>query len=149
MFSKIIFLFFKFLRFLQNTYPDINSLKYLNSLQSIPFESIEILRSASRTELLKLMPECLKCVNNLNQKLNMPIWTSKQLEPFVNKLTNRNSFESVLSVLQELDAVSQRQPILLSHFVIYLIPLISDSNDLIRELAISLIMRHLRLNPKY
>ena len=90
----------------------------------------------------------LRSINILNQKTSSSIWTSKQLEPFIKKITNRNSFETVSSVLQELDAVSQRQSIILSHFVFYLQPLLKDSNDVIRELSIALIMRYLRLNPK-
>jgi hypothetical protein len=87
-------------------------------------------------------------VNILNQKTTTSIWSSQQLEPFVKKITNRISYDAVSSVLQELDAVSQRQSIILAHFVFYLQPLMHDSNDVIRDLSILLIMRYLRLNPK-
>jgi hypothetical protein len=90
----------------------------------------------------------MRSINVLNQKSISSLWSSKQLEPFINKLLNRDSYDGVLSVLQELDAVSQRQPIILSHFVFYLQPLTQDPNDLIRDLSFSLIMRYLRLNPK-
>jgi hypothetical protein len=90
----------------------------------------------------------LKSINILNQKTTNSIWSSRQLEPFINKITNRKSYEAVSSVLQELDAVSQRQSIILAHFVFYLQPLMHDSDDVIRDLAVSLVMRYLRLNPK-
>ncbi len=127
----------------------MNALKYLSSLESVPFESLDLSKSAD-IDLLKLIPTTsLRSVNVLNQKTNVSIWSSKQLEPFISKILNRDNFDAVLSVLQELDAVSQRQAIILSHFVFYLKPLILDLNDQLRDLSINLIMRYLRLNPKY
>lgn len=51
-------------------------------------------------------------------------------------------------VLQELEAISQRDTTILTHFVFFLRPLIMDQNDIIRDFSISLLMRYLRLNPK-
>jgi hypothetical protein len=59
-----------------------------------------------------------------------------------------NLTKGALSVLQEIDQISQRQPIILAHFSHYLQPLIKNKNETIRDLAIALIMRYLRLNPK-
>lgn len=99
--------------------------------------------------ILKSIPaDSLKSVNVLNQRSNLSLWSSKQLEPFINKILNRDSFDGVFSVLQELDTVSQRQPVILSHFVSYLQPLMQDLNDQLRDISFSLIMRYLRLNPR-
>lgn len=88
-----------------------------------------------------------KNVNSLLQKLNMPLWKTKQLEPFIKKLSNRSNYEEVLFVLNELDTVSERQPIILSQFAIYLKTLLNDDDDKIRDCSFSLLMRYLRLNP--
>ncbi|RNA14305.1 Integrator complex subunit 1 [Brachionus plicatilis] len=77
----------------------------------------------------------------------MPLWKTKQLEPFINKLSNRSNYEEVLFVLNELDTVSERQPIILSQFAIYLKSLLEDNDDKIRDYAFNLLMRYLRLNP--
>lgn len=95
-----------------------------------------------------MYPTNFNHVNSLLQKLNMPLWKTKQLEPFVNKLSNRSNYEEVLFVLNELDTVSERQPIILSQFAIYLKNLLEDNDDKIRDYALSLLMRYLRLNPK-
>ncbi len=150
-FIEIFYDLFSFLnfRYLQKFYPDLNTLKYLSSLESVPFESLDLSKSTD-IDLLKLIPTTsLRSVNVLNQKTNVAMWSTKQLEPFISKLLNRDNFDGVLSVLQELDAVSQRQAIILSHFVFYLKPLMLDLNDQLRDLSINLIMRYLRLNPKF
>jgi hypothetical protein len=87
-------------------------------------------------------------VNIFNQKIVNSIWSTKQLEPFIGKILNRENYDGVLSVLQEIDTVSQRQPVVLTHFIFHLQPLMQDINDNLRDLSISLIMRYLRLNPK-
>ncbi len=140
---------------MHRTFPDIGYLKFLNSIESLPFDLIDSNNNNAAKVLQDIEnkmddggPAALRCINILNQKTTNSIWSSRQLEPFVNKITNRNSYEAVASVLQELDTVSQRQSIILAHFVFYLQPLMHDTNDVIRDLAISLVMRYLRLNPK-
>ena len=88
-------------------------------------------------------------INIFNQKVLTSIWSSKQLEPFTGKILNRDNYDGVLSVLQEIDTVSQRQPVVLSHFLFFLQPMMQDINDNLRDWSMSLIMRYLRLNPKY
>jgi hypothetical protein len=147
--SLIIRRYSQFISFLQKSYPEIVFLKCINAVELIPFEPIEFNKTTNNNNILKSLPtNSMRSINVLNQKSISSLWSSKQLEPFINKLLNRDSYDGVLSVLQELDAVSQRQPIILSHFVFYLQPLTQDPNDLIRDLSFSLIMRYLRLNPK-
>jgi len=88
-------------------------------------------------------------VNIFNQKIVNSIYSTKQLEPFIGKILNRENYDGVLSVLQEIDTVSQRQPVVLTHFIFHLQQLMQDINDHLRDLSFSLVMRHLRLNPKY
>ncbi len=54
----------------------------------------------------------------------------------------------MISVLQELEKYSLRQPFILNEFIHYLHDFLKDLNDMIRELTYSLVMRFLRLNPK-
>jgi hypothetical protein len=128
-------------------YPDINSLKFVNGMLSMPFDSIKKPNEEDNNNIDLILFKSLSSVN-LFQKSNMANWTSKQLEPFTSKIINRDNYDGVLLVLQELDTVSQRQPKILSYFVFYLQPLMQDPNDTLRDTSISLIMRYLRLNPK-
>jgi hypothetical protein len=146
-------------RFLQKLYPDLLSINFLTSLESIPFD-MEI-NDAKRVKTMlnnssssnvnsstNLPPDSLTYVNILNQKSAISSFSLKQLEPFIDKINERKNFDAVLSVLQELDKISQRQPNILSHFVYHLQNLVNDKSSVIRDLAISLIMRYLRLNSK-
>lgn len=140
-FSLIVRKYSSIIAHLHNLYTDINSLKFINSILTIPFDlsTLNKIDSASFSS----------SVNIFNQKVVSSIWSSKQLEPFTGKILNRENYDGVLSVLQEIDTVSQRQPIVLSHFIFYLQPLMQDINDNLRDWAMSLIMRYLRLNPRY
>ena len=132
-------------RYIFKLYPDIGSLKFINGILAIPFDSIKKINNDDNNniELASLVQ-----VNIFNQKSSASTWSMKQLEPFTSKLLNRNNYDGVLSVLNELDSVSQKQPIILSCFVFYLKPMMQDPNDFLRDSVISLIMRYLRLNPK-
>lgn len=143
---------------LNKLFPDISYLKYLSSVEPVLCSTADTQSSDvnnNETSSKKLDEDnnnkySQRPINVLNQKTGgaNSIWTSKQLEPFIKKITSRESFDTVYGELQDLDTVSQRQSTILSHFVFYLQPLMSDSHDAIRDLAISLIMRYLRLNPK-
>ena len=132
-------------RYLLKLYPDIGSLKFINGILSIPFEL-----ATKRCDLTTTSsePNNNMTVNIFNQKSSTFIWSTRQLEPFTSKILNRDNYDGVLSVLQELDTVSQRQPVILSYFVFYLQPLMQDLNDNLRDISLALIMRYLRLNPK-
>lgn len=120
----------------------------MSSIHSIIFNNGTPLQTTDlKKKSLPLNQTQDKNVNSLLQKLNMPIWKTKQLEPFINKLSNRSNYEEVLFVLNELDTVSERQPIILSQFAIYLKTLLNDDDDKIRDYSFSLLMRYLRLNP--
>lgn len=136
-----------FLSYMYKLYPDINSLKFVNGMLSIPFDPIKKPLEETNNNVDSVLFTSLSSVN-LFQKTSAASWTTKQLEPFTSKLINRNNYDGVLLVLQELDTVSQRQPKILSYFVFYLQPLMQDPNDNLRDTSISLIMRYLRLNPK-
>lgn len=128
-------------------YPDIGSLKFINGSLSIPFESIEK-RTEQNNNIDISVLSSFTSINIFNQKTLLSTWSSKQLEPFANKLVNRDNYDGVLSVLNELDTVSQRQPKILAYFVFYLQPMMQDPNENLRDSSIALIMRYLRLNPK-
>lgn len=136
-----------FITYMYKLYPDISSLKFINGTLSIPFDSAQKNHETNNNVEIGLLSS-LSSVNIFNQKANVTNWSSKQLEPFTSKLINRNNYDGVLSVLQELDAVSLRQPKILSYFVFYLQPFMQDSNDNLRDISIALIMRYLRSNPK-
>lgn len=136
-----------FISYMYKLYPDINSLKFVNGMLSIPFDSIKRTVEETNNNIDSVIFMSLSSVN-LFQKTNTASWTTKQLEPFTSKLINRDNYDGVLLVLQELDTVSQRQPKILSYFVFYLQPLMQDPNESLRDTSISLIMRYLRLNPK-
>lgn len=124
-----------------NLYPDISSLKFINGILTIPFDMFTKTNSDLETSS--------SAINIFNQKVLTSIWSSKQLEPFTGKILNRDNYDGVLAVLQEIDTVSQRQPVVLSHFLFFLQPMMQDINDNLRDWSMSLIMRYLRLNPKY
>ena len=142
---------------MQKIYSEISSLKSINAIINS--------RSAIAIPIEK---------NSENgfSNLNVPkpvtrISSPKQLEPFINKLLNRDNFDGeihetfsfnsffkcflilgVITVLQELEKCSQLQPFILNEFIHYLHDFLKDFNDSIREFSYSLVMRFLRLNPK-
>ncbi len=75
-------------------YPDIGSLKFINGTLSIPFDRIK--KNSSETNNNNIdtnVYSSFLSVNIFNQKSNVSTWSVKQLEPFANKLTNRNSYD--------------------------------------------------------
>ena len=82
--------------FLQKSYPEISFLKYINALESIPFEAIEFTKTLNNNSILKSLPtKSMRSINVLNQKSTPSLWSTKQLEPFISKLLNRDSFDGL------------------------------------------------------
>jgi hypothetical protein len=100
----LIFIPFFSYSHLQRLYPEITSLKYIISIETIPFEPEQptanvaavhhITDSVSENSSKTL--SSLSRVNNLNIKRRQDesLWTHKQLDPFINKLSNRDNYES-------------------------------------------------------
>jgi len=124
---------------LQKAYPEVGPLKNVNSTISL------LLLSSSSTNKAS---SCSTEISLYIPKVTTRFWSAKQLEPFVKKLLNRDNFDDVFKVLQELENVSQRQPLILNDFVYYLSEFFVDSSDAVRDLAITLVLRFLKLNPK-
>ena len=78
-------------------YPDIGSLKFINGTLSIPFDSNK--KSAAEennNNIDTTLYSSFLSVNIFNQKTSVSTWSAKQLEPFANKLANRNSYDGNL-----------------------------------------------------
>ncbi len=71
-------------------YPDIGSLKFINGILAIPFDSIE--RINDNNNNIQIAP-----INIFNQKSTASTWSNKQLEPFTSKLLNRNNYDGLLN----------------------------------------------------
>jgi integrator complex subunit 1 len=88
--SLVIQKYSLFIGFLKKSYPEINSLKYLNILDSISSESQ---KAKPNIESFKSTTNVQSSLTLLKYKKEPSIWSPKILEPFINKLVNRDNLD--------------------------------------------------------
>ncbi|KAK3090472.1 hypothetical protein FSP39_012133, partial [Pinctada imbricata] len=118
---------------ISNKYPDLSSLKFLLSGLSLSRQSGE---SSKGEVTVAVAPRPTS---------PLPL---AQLTPFLNRLKNSTCANDMMEVLNDLDETSKRKVDILEHFVGDLKKLLINSSDRVRNTAYSLIMRHIRQNPK-
>lgn len=88
--SLVIQKYSLFIGFLKKSYPEIHSLKYLNILDSISSESQ---KAKPNIDSFKSAKNVQSSTNLLKYKKEPSMWSPKILEPFINKLVNRDNLD--------------------------------------------------------
>ncbi|XP_050391471.2 integrator complex subunit 1 [Patella vulgata] len=133
---KLLQKYVNILSSVSQVYPSISELKALLASLTLP--------PSSQTEA---GPKQERTTPMVSTSHTDTLWTPAQLAPFLKKF-RKGTLEEVLQVLHDLDETSKRRVEVLSHFETELQKLMYDVNDRCRNTAFTLIMRHIRQNPR-
>ncbi|ESO87352.1 hypothetical protein LOTGIDRAFT_107278 [Lottia gigantea] len=134
--GKILQKYVNILSAVSQAYPSISELKALLASLTLPPHS-----QNEASEVREKSPAIMSTLHSDT------LWTPAQLAPFLKKF-RKGSLDEVLQVLHDLDETSKRRVEVLAHFESELQKLMYDVNDKCRNTAFTLIMRHIRQNPR-